>query len=267
MSAQPPGPSSLPQHIDTGEQHETELSESTPPPRSASNSLPDSSSTDLSMESAVKSGEKGGDESPAWISIFRGIGESIAGIVGIIIVLVVWLMVSAIILGIIGFLLGKPTQGPEFDEFFDQHWWKAFLGTPVLVVIVLVAVYGVPWLLTRRRERIMMRERVLTERAKALQTMVREAQEVSRELERYLGERLAALEALNTQMRDKEHLAKLTPDQVKALDEALRRQFIGHRRSELIKQVVFLILAFVLGFIVNWLSTPVLDELRHWWAS
>lgn len=33
------------------------------------------------------------------------------------------------------------------------------------------------------------------------------------------------------------------------------------------QQVVFLVLAFLLGFVVNWLSTPALDTLRGWWTT
>ncbi|WP_020540128.1 hypothetical protein [Nonomuraea coxensis] len=65
-------------------------------------------------------------------------------------------------------------------------------------------------------------------------------------------------------MDDQERLASLTPGQVDALNKLLRRQFTGSRRSGLIQQVVFLILAFLLGFVVNWLSGPVLGIVQHW---
>lgn len=97
-----------------------------------------------------------------------------------------------------------------------------------------------------------------------LQTMVREAQEVSRELELYLEERLTALKELSEKVDNQERLASLTPEQVEALNKILRQQFTGNRRSGLIQQIVFLVLAFLLGFVVNWLSGPLLDIMQHW---
>ena len=76
---------------------------------------------------------------------------------------------------------------------------------------------GVSSLLARRRNRVRRRELVLTERAKGLQNMVREAQIVSRDLERYLEERLDALQRLSTQVDHRERLASLSPEQVEAL--------------------------------------------------
>ena len=163
-------------------------------------------------------------------------------------------------------IMGVPTKGPDFDKFADRYYWWIFLGVPLSIGLIIAAVWGISLLLIRRREQAKRRELVLTSRAKVLQTMVREAQEVSRELERYLEERLFALNALNMQVEDKEHLAALTPEQIKALDRALRLQFSGQRRSGYIQQVIFLLLAFVLGFIVNWLSGPTLNELQHWWS-
>ncbi len=99
-----------------------------------------------------------------------------------------------------------------------------------------------------------------------LQAMVREAQEVSRELELYLEERLAALNELSEKVDNQERLASLTPEQVEALNKILRQHFTGNRRSGLVQQIVFLVLAFLLGFIVNWLSGPLLDFVQHWWS-
>jgi Flp pilus assembly protein TadB len=128
------------------------------------------------------------------------------------------------------------------------------------------AMSGASALLARRRERVKRRESILTERAKGLQTMVREAQEVSRELELYLEERLAALQELSEKVDNQERLAALTPEQVEALNKILRQQFTGSRRSGLIQQIVFLVLAFLLGFVVNWLSGPLLEIVERWWS-
>ncbi|MDF2709939.1 MAG: hypothetical protein K0R62_5591 [Nonomuraea muscovyensis] len=75
------------------------------------------------------------------------------------------------------------------------------------------------------------------------------------------------MQRLSAQVDHQERLASLSPEQVEALDAALRRQFAGSRRSGLVQQVVFLVLAFVLGFVVNWLSEPVLAQLSRWWSA
>ncbi|MFF4615813.1 hypothetical protein [Nonomuraea jabiensis] len=191
-------------------------------------------------------------------------GESIKWILGSI---VGWFVVGApVVIGFSAAVMGQPTEGPDIDKLLDRFYWWVALGVPVVIAVVVGSFWGATSLLARRRERVQRRELVLTERAKGLQTMVREAQEVSRELELYLEERLAALQELSAQVDNKERLASLTPEQVKALDEVLRRQFTGSRRSGLITQIVFLVLAFLLGFVVNWLSGPLLAIVQRWWS-
>ncbi|MBB6348900.1 hypothetical protein FHU36_005445 [Nonomuraea muscovyensis] len=182
-----------------------------------------------------------------------------------------FIVVAPGLIGLVAGLTGTPSEGPALDQLLDRYYWWVALGLPAGIVVVGGSVWGVTSgvssLLARRRNRVRRRELVLTERAKGLQNMVREAQIVSRDLERYLEERLDALQQLSAQVDHQERLASLSPEQVEALNTALRRQFAGHRRSGLVQQVVFLVLAFVLGFVVNWLSEPVLAQLSRWWSA
>ncbi|MBT2234749.1 hypothetical protein [Nonomuraea sp. NEAU-A123] len=182
-----------------------------------------------------------------------------------------WFFLGApLIILIWAWATGHATEGPEFDKLFDQYFGWVLFGVPVGLVVVGAfgwgAFSGLSALLARRKERVKRRESILTQRAKGLQTMVREAQEVSRELELYLEERLAALKELSEKVDGQERLASLTPEQVEALNKVLRKQFTGNRRSGLIQQIIFLVLAFLLGFVVNWLSDPMLGMVQRWWS-
>ncbi|WP_157382824.1 hypothetical protein [Nonomuraea coxensis] len=113
-----------------------------------------------------------------------------------------WLFIGVpLILQIAAWVTGRSTEGPELSKYYDQNFWWVFFGVPLGLAIVGAlgwgAVSGLFALSARRRDRVKRRELVLTERTKGLQAMVREAQEVSRELELYLEERLAALKELS----------------------------------------------------------------------
>ncbi|WP_271222486.1 hypothetical protein [Streptosporangium carneum] len=178
-----------------------------------------------------------------------------------------WAFIAAGLLGIVAAIMGKPTRGPEFDTFMDRYFWWLYLGAPALAAVVTALTWGTSALLRRRRERVERRELVLTQRVRALRSMVRETQEVSHELERYLQERLAFLEELNRRVEEKQGLAAMSPETFTAFERVLDRRFRGQSRSGFVQQVVFLFLAFLLGFVGNWLSAPALDALQHWWTS
>ncbi|MGW4471966.1 hypothetical protein ACWENQ_20040 [Nonomuraea sp. NPDC004354] len=152
-------------------------------------------------------------------------------------------------------------------SIFLLYFFSVLLGVPLVIFAVVTAVQRMVRARRRREELILRRKDVLTNRIEVLTTVVTEAKAVSNELELYLQERLAALDALSAQVEEKERLAALTPEQVKALEKALQRQFVGQNRSGLAQQAVFLVLAFVLGFVVNWLSDPALDWLEGLWTS
>ncbi|MEV4840174.1 hypothetical protein AB0K05_37095 [Nonomuraea sp. NPDC049486] len=62
-------------------------------------------------------------------------------------------------------------------------------------------------------------------------------------------------------------LVQLTEEQTRMVDVVIGKHLVGQARAQLVQQVVFLVLAFLLGFVVNWLSTPALDTLRGWWTT
>jgi hypothetical protein len=162
----------------------------------------------------------------------------------------------------------------------------AAIAVPLLLVAVFwlarLLFYGVLALHTRWRERVVRRrmreekrklrlaERVNALHAKVgetrstLQAMAKETQDVAEELEEYLRERLEFLDSLSLEVQQKEQLSKLTPEMVVAFERALHTHFGNQRRSGLRSQIIFLVLAFFLGFVVNWLSSPTLAAMDRW---
>ncbi|MFF5082527.1 hypothetical protein ACFY36_36245 [Actinoplanes sp. NPDC000266] len=171
-------------------------------------------------------------------------------------------MANSVILAITASFMGLSEE--ESKEFVTRYFWWLFFAAPVILGVLGGAYWGIARWLQTRRDRRRRHQIILAERVMALQHMVREAQEVSRELERYLVDRLTAMETLNARVDEQQQLAGLTTDQVEALDRRLARRFVGERRSGFIQQIVFLVVAFLLGFIVNWLSGPALDVLKGW---
>ncbi|MEU1393086.1 MULTISPECIES: hypothetical protein [unclassified Nonomuraea] len=176
-----------------------------------------------------------------------------------------WLLLGPpFVIGLVGSFAGVDMKAPAGEALLDRFYWWVALGVPGVIAAVGGSFWGVTTLLTRRRERAARRELILTERVERLQDMVREAQAVSRDLELYLQERLAALQRLSAQVDSAERLAALTPEQVKALDDVLRRQFVGQGRRGFVTQVVFFLLGIMIAFIVNWLSNPMLALVQKW---
>jgi hypothetical protein len=93
--------------------------------------------------------------------------------------------------------------------------------------------------------------------------MARETEEVAADLERYLKDRLAFLSRLTAQVADQERLLQLTQRQKESLNNVMLSHFERQSRSGLRHQILFLVIAFLLGFVVNWLSTPALDLLSR----
>ncbi|MFI9846261.1 hypothetical protein ACIHFD_55205 [Nonomuraea sp. NPDC051941] len=179
--------------------------------------------------------------------------------------LIAWGVVGTpFVISLVGSLAGVDMEAPAGQALLDRFYWWVALGVPGAIAAVGGSFWGVTTLLTRRRERVARRELILTERVKRLQDMVKEAQAVSRELERYLQERLVALQQLSAQVDSTERLAALTPEQVKALDDVLRRQFTGQNRKGFVTQIVFFLLGILVAFVVNWLSNPMLALVRNW---
>jgi hypothetical protein len=127
----------------------------------------------------------------------------------------------------------------------------------------------------RRRRREERRKLLLTERVNALHVKVREnqaslramaqeTQDVAEELEEYLRERLALIDELSARVLDNKVLSEQTPEMLAAFNKAMDARFGKERRSGLRTQFIFLVLAFILGFVVNWLSSPTLETLNRW---
>lgn len=79
------------------------------------------------------------------------------------------------------------------------------------------------------------------------------------ELQDDLATRTRVLEKLQSDAERYERLASLNREQANAIQELIGRQFAGQRKASAWQQVMFLVPAFLLGLIVNWLSAPVLS--------
>ncbi|MFD2351075.1 hypothetical protein ACFSTC_19700 [Nonomuraea ferruginea] len=108
---------------------------------------------------------------------------------------------------------------------------------------------------------------MLESRAKAVQDVVRESASVSEDLDREIAEKLARLTELSARLEAVRKEVQLTEEQTRMVDVVIGKHLVGQARAQLVQQVVFLVLAFLLGFVVNWLSTPALDTLRGWWTT
>ncbi|GAA1619341.1 hypothetical protein ACFQY4_44725 [Catellatospora bangladeshensis] len=188
---------------------------------------------------------------------------------------------------------GMPSSDDQaaYDAWMNAHWPAMLAIVVLLPQVPLAAGLAVRWLYLlvkwgygrwserarHRRERAAARQLLLTERVNALhrkvgdtrQTlrgMARETEQVAEELETYLQRRLAFLDELTTEVQQREQLAQLTAAQTAAFDQALKRQFGRERRSGFWHQVGFALLAFLLGFLTNWLSDPLLAVIKAWYS-
>lgn len=80
-----------------------------------------------------------------------------------------------------------------------------------------------------------------------------------RELEDEMNTRTKVLEQLQTDTEHYERLASLNTPQAKAIDDMMDRKFKRQARSTRWQWWASIILAIIFGFIVNWLSSPLLD--------
>ncbi|MDX3101136.1 hypothetical protein ACIBO5_45000 [Nonomuraea angiospora] len=201
----------------------------------------------------------------AWgLDLVRGFAAG-AGVV--LAVLFGWAIVVGFILGIIGALLGMDANSPELDKLFDDYFELVYYGLPGLAVVVGGGGWGILRLLERREERAERHTIVLETRAKAVQDVVRESASVSQDLDQEIAEKLARLNELNARLEELRKEVLLTEEQTRMVDVVIGRHLVGQARAQLVQQVVFLVLAFLLGFVVNWLSTPALDTLKGWWTT
>ncbi|MEU6720297.1 hypothetical protein ABZ897_53350 [Nonomuraea sp. NPDC046802] len=201
----------------------------------------------------------------AWGSdLLKGFAAG-AGIV--LAVLFGWAIVVGFILGIVGALLGMDPNTPELDKFLEDYFEPLYYGLPGLAVVVGGGGWGILRLLERRKERADRHTIVLETRAKAVQDVVRESASVSEDLDREITEKLAQLNELNARLEEMRKAVLLTEEQTRMVDVVIGKHLVGQARAQLVQQVVFLVLAFLLGFVVNWLSTPALDTLRGWWTT
>ncbi|GAA4513690.1 hypothetical protein [Nonomuraea ferruginea] len=201
----------------------------------------------------------------AWGSeILRGFA---AGASVVLAVMFGWAIVVGLILGLVGALLGMDPNTPELDKFFDDYFEPVYYGLPGLAVLVGGGGWGILRLLERREERADRHAIVLESRAKAVQDVVRESASVSEDLDREIAEKLARLTELSARLEAVRKEVQLTEEQTRMVDVVIGKHLVGQARAQLVQQVVFLVLAFLLGFVVNWLSTPALDTLRGWWTT
>ncbi|TDD05393.1 hypothetical protein E1292_17155 [Nonomuraea deserti] len=201
----------------------------------------------------------------AWGSdLLKGFAAG-AGIV--LAVLFGWAIVVGIILGVVGALLGMDPNTPELDKFFEDYFEPVYFGLPGLAVVVGGGGWGILRLLERRKERADRHTIALETRAKAVQDVVRESASVSEDLDREIAEKLARLNELNARLEEVRKQVLLTEEQTRMVDVVVGKHLVGQARAQFVQQVIFLLLAFLLGFVVNWLSTPALDTLRGWWTT
>lgn len=201
----------------------------------------------------------------AWGSdLLKGFAAG-AGIV--LAVLFGWAIVVGIILGVVGALLGMDPNTPELDKFFEDYFEPVYFGLPGLAVVVGGGGWGILRLLERHKERADRHTIALETRAKAVQDVVRESASVSEDLDREIAEKLARLNELNARLEEVRKQVLLTEEQTRMVDVVVGKHLVGQARAQFVQQVIFLLLAFLLGFVVNWLSTPALDTLRGWWTT
>lgn len=79
------------------------------------------------------------------------------------------------------------------------------------------------------------------------------------ELQDDLATRTRVLEQLQADSERYERLASLNKEQAEAIQDLIGRQFTRQQRTSLWQQGLFLAPAFLLGFVVNWLSGPALQ--------
>ncbi|MEV4364392.1 hypothetical protein [Nonomuraea sp. NPDC049625] len=198
----------------------------------------------------------------AWGSdLLKGFAAG-AGIV--LTVLFGWAIVVGFILGIVGTLLGMDPNTPELDKLFEDYFEPVYYGLPGLAVVVGGGGWGILSLLERHKERADRHTIVLETRAKAVQDVVRESASVSQDLDREIAEKLARLDELDARLEEVRKEVLLTEEQTRMVDVVIGKRLVGQVKAQLVQQVVFLVLTFLLGFVVNWLSTPALDTLRDW---
>ncbi|MCA1708343.1 MAG: hypothetical protein LC808_35735 [Actinobacteria bacterium] len=80
-----------------------------------------------------------------------------------------------------------------------------------------------------------------------------------RELEDELSTRTTVLEQLQDKAERYERLASLNSEQAKAIENMVGQQFKRQARSTWWQWWGAIVLVGILGFIVNWLSTPLLN--------
>ncbi|MFC4070173.1 hypothetical protein [Actinoplanes subglobosus] len=202
----------------------------------------------------------------------------------------IFTVASLLACGLATDVMNAPDPGtPGYDAWSEEHGGTLVLvgiGVPMSPVLVFwlsrLLFFGALKLherwqdrTNRLHQRKAQHELLLTERVNALHVnvrhqqrslhaMARETQEVADELEVYLRDRLAVLDRLSAELRDKEELAKNTPQMVEALDNWLEARSRRDLRSNRRLQYVSLVVAILFGFVVNWLSNPVLTMLRTW---
>lgn len=84
-----------------------------------------------------------------------------------------------------------------------------------------------------------------------------------RELEDELSTRTKILEQLQADAERYEQLASLNAEQAKAINDMVGQQFKRQSRATWWQWWGSIVLAAILGFIVNWASTPLLDFFTH----
>ncbi|MFC6682725.1 hypothetical protein ACFQE7_43535 [Nonomuraea ferruginea] len=248
--------------------HLRHLADSPVSSRSVVRTSPDGVQTSPSSEGDPGRGEQNRPPAEtlfAWGSeILRGFA---AGASVVLAVMFGWAIVVGLILGLVGALLGMDPNTPELDKFFDDYFEPVYYGLPGLAVLVGGGGWGILRLLERREERADRHAIVLESRAKAVQDVVRESASVSEDLDREIAEKLARLTELSARLEAVRKEVQLTEEQTRMVDVVIGKHLVGQARAQLVQQVVFLVLAFLLGFVVNWLSTPALDTLRGWWTT
>ncbi|WP_328452758.1 hypothetical protein [Amycolatopsis sp. NBC_00438] len=79
---------------------------------------------------------------------------------------------------------------------------------------------------------------------------------ILRELEDDLSTRVALLQATQAKANEYERLASINAQQAQAIDAMVGRQFKRQGRASAIYWWAGVVLAFVLGLVVNWFSAP-----------
>ncbi|MFC4122404.1 hypothetical protein [Nonomuraea zeae] len=207
---------------------------------------------------------------------------------GIVLAVLVGLaFVVGLLLGFIGGLLGMDPGGAEVDKLLDDYYEPIYYGVVVIGLLV-----GGGRLAIR-----MLRQRAEGERPEQpgpgpypLPTLQlpkgkprripqvtpkdddpgpspRPGRDDVERLDREIEEKLARLAGLDARIEEARRQVTLSEEQARVVDAVVRKHFDSQSRAQLVLQVAFSILAFLLGFVVNWLSEPALTALRTWWAS